>query len=131
MSDFTLRVSFPNVGQAVHEAFRIRAHPVAAQVVGFTIEKSEVRCMICLAQGHYSFECPEAPFNQFKANVMCTICGDKGHVAMDCPQKIAEFKVAIIPSQESSVSWKATGTECIETVQKSHTVNIPRFHADG
>merc|ERR1719181_671500 len=63
-----------------------------AKVVGFTIEKSEVRCMICLAQGHYSFECPEAPFNQFKANVMCTICGDKGHVAMDCPQKIQEFK---------------------------------------
>ena len=36
--------------------------------------------MICLAQGHYSFECPEAPFNQFKADVMCTICGDKGAV---------------------------------------------------
>merc|ERR1719201_1397577 len=63
-----------------------------AKVVGFAIDKAEVRCMICLAQGHYSFECPEAPFNQFKANVMCTICGDKGHVAMDCPQKIAEFK---------------------------------------
>merc|ERR1719473_1849587 len=61
-----------------------------AKVVGFTIDKAEVRCMICLAQGHYSFECPEAPFNQFKADVMCTICGDKGHVSMDCPTKLAK-----------------------------------------
>lgn len=81
-----------------------------ATVNGFTINKQELRCSVCMALGHLAFDCPEAQDMNYKmANVVCAICGDRGHVAKDCKQAMEQH-------QRENIDWK-------EEAEKKHTLD--------
>ena len=57
-----VKISGPTLAIVQHAKSAVHARIERLAEVEDHLE--EVRCMICLTQGHYSFQCPEAPFNQ-------------------------------------------------------------------
>eukprot|EP01067_Filipodium_phascolosomae_P007151 Filipodium_phascolosomae@DN5652_c0_g1_i1.p1 len=72
-------------GHPMHEEFKKAGLEQLAVVNGFQLNKAEMRCNCCGAQGHQAWECPDMQeVNVKRVELQCQICGDKGHPTSDC-----------------------------------------------